>query len=285
MEVLSDEFDLKVRGHRLHGQRFGPRSAPVVMGLHGMSLNMKAFDFIGERLGEELQLVVFDLRGRGRSPATPGGSYGWESHALDMFAVADAFGSERFAIIGQSMGGSIAMKAAELEPGRLEAVVLLDIAGRVDPGAGAVIGSVTATIEDDFESMEAYLDAVKAQGLIDDWNEYWERCYRYGTEVVDGRVRARVNREALAEDRRYGSTVGSGLYVYERWKYLTMPTLLVRATRELKPGVGHVVPKDDLNSFMRDVSRAASAEIDANHLTVNVHPGTVDAIQVFLASL
>ena len=117
MTILGEEFDVAVRGHRLHAQRFGSPSAPLVLGLHGLTGNMKTFDVVGELLGEDaLQLVALDLRGRGRSDTTPPGTYGWENHALDVLAVADALGSEHFSLIGQSMGGSVAMKVAELEP-------------------------------------------------------------------------------------------------------------------------------------------------------------------------
>ena len=279
----SSEFDVTVRSHRLHGQRFGARSAPLVIGVHGLSLNMRAFDYLGERLGDEFQLVALDLRGRGYSPPTDPGTYGWESHALDVFAVADAFGADRFSVVGQSMGGAVAMKAAELDGERLRAVVLVDIAGRVDRGAGEFIGSVMASVHDEHESIDAYLDGVRAPGLIMPWNEYWDRCYRYGVEDLEGRVRARVDPTALAEDRAYGSAQG-GL-VYERWRYLTMPTLLLRATQELRPGIGHVVPTDDCARFLRDVPTAAIVEIDANHLTINTSPRSVDAIRGFLRSV
>lgn len=280
----AEELDLEVRSHRLHGQRFGPSTAPLVIGLHGLSLNMKAFDFLGERLGDAFQLVALDLRGRGNSPPTPPGTYGWDNHALDAFAVAEALGAERFSIIGQSMGGAVAMKAAELDPDRLRAVVLIDIAGRVDRGVGEFIGSTMASVHHEYPSVDRYIEAIKAQGLVDAWDDHWDRCYRYGAEIGNGRVRARVDRDALAEDRRYGTTEGGGSYVYERWKHLTMPTLLLRATREFRPGIGHVVPKDDLASFLRDVPTGALIEVDANHLTINTHPRTVDAIRDFLGA-
>ena len=285
--VVGEAFDITVRGQRLSAQRFGPATAPLVIGLHGLSLNMKAFDFIGERLGDGLQLVALDLRGRGLSPPTPQGTYGWEHHALDAFAVADRLGFERFSIVGQSMGGAVAMKAAEIDDAdRLAAVVLVDIAGRVDRGAGELIGSLMSTVHDEFASVDEYLAAIRAQGLIDEWHPYWDRCHRYGVEDVGGsgggRVRARVDPAALAEDRAYGSTQGP-LHVYERWAHLTMPTLLLRATRELRPGAGHVVPADDVASFLRDVPTGSVVEIDANHLTINTHPQTPDAIRDFLA--
>lgn len=277
--VVGEEFDIPVGSHRLHAQRFGSPSAPLVLGLHGLSGNMKHFDFVGERLGgDTLQLVALDLRGRGRSPSTPPGTYGWENHALDVFAVADALGFDRFSLVGQSMGGSVAIKAAELDGPRLNAVVLVDVAGRVDPGVGPVIASVIARLDEVHDSVDSYLAAVKAQGLVEPWNDYWERCHRYQLDEGGGGVRSGVDPAAVAEDRRYTATQ----HPYDRWHHLTMPTLLLRATRELRPGAGHVVPTDDRDRFVRDVARGAVVEIDANHLTINTHPDTVAAIRAFL---
>ena len=87
--TLPEEFDLTVRSHRLHAQRFGDPSAPLVLALPGLSGNMKSFDYIGERIGgDTLQLVALDLRGRGRSEVTPAGTYGWDNHARDALAAA-----------------------------------------------------------------------------------------------------------------------------------------------------------------------------------------------------
>jgi pimeloyl-ACP methyl ester carboxylesterase len=284
MKVIGDELDLEVRSHRLHGQRFGSPSAPLVVGLHGLSLNMKAFDFVGERLGgDALQLVALDLRGRGHSDTTSPGTYGWDNHALDVLAVADVLGFERFSLVGQSMGGSVAMKAAEIDGARLDAVVLVDIAGRVDPGIGPAIAAATEHIDQPYASVESYLDAVKAQGLADPWNEYWDRVYRY--QLVEGStatgVRSLVDPGAVAEDRAYTLTQDP----YARWRHLTMPTLLVRATREMRPGAGHVVPAPDRDRFAREVAHGTVVEVDANHLTVNTHPDTPAAIGTFLAEV
>ena len=224
MNVVAEEFDLTVRSHCLHTQRFGSPSAPLIIGVHGLTANMKSFDFIGEQLANDaFQLVALDLRGRGQSETTPPGTYGWEKHALDVFAVADVLGVGRFSVIGQSMGGSIAMKAAELDAARLDAVVLVDVAGRVDPGVRPVIASVIDRVETVYSTVEAYLAAVKAQGLVGPWNEYWDRFHRYKVEDVDGGVRSCTSLEAVAEDRAYTATQ----HPYDRWQHLTMPTLLI----------------------------------------------------------
>ena len=82
----------------------------------GLAGNIKSFAYLGERVGgDETQLVALDLRGRGKSERTGPGTYGWENHALDVLGVADDLGFSRFAIVGQSMGGSVAMKAAALD--------------------------------------------------------------------------------------------------------------------------------------------------------------------------
>jgi lipase len=198
-----------------------------------------------------------------------------------VFAVADALGFERFSVIGQSMGGSVAIKAAELDGSRLDAIVLVDVAGRVDRGVGPVIASVISRVDTVYGSVEGYVDAVKAQGVVEPWNDYWDRFCRYELEDADGGVRPRAHHEAVAEDRTYTATQ----HPYDRWKHLTMATLLLRATRELVPGAGHVVPVADRDRFQQEVRCGVIREVDANHLTINTHPHTATAIARFLADV
>jgi len=193
--------------------------------------------------------------------------------------VADELGFGRFAIIGQSMGGSVAMKSAELDAARLTAVVLVDVAGRVDRGVAAPIATSISRLSRAYESLEHYLGDVRSQGLVQDWNEYWDDAYGYDVHDIEGRTVVRTSVDAVNEDRAYTATQDP----YSRWKHLTMPTLLLRATRELL-GAGFVVPAGDRDRFRRDVPHAAVVEIDANHLTINAHPDTVAAVVRFLTS-
>src|SRR5215213_2042527 len=66
--VTVDELDITVRSWRLHAHRWGSASAPLVIGVPGLSGTSRSFGYLGSRLGgESLQLVALDLRGRGRS--------------------------------------------------------------------------------------------------------------------------------------------------------------------------------------------------------------------------
>jgi pimeloyl-ACP methyl ester carboxylesterase len=179
------------------------------------------------------------------------------------------------------MGGSVAMKVAELDGDRVASMVLVDIAGRVDPGVGPVIASTVTRLDRTYESAEAYLADVRAAGLIDEWSPHWEAAFRYDLVEVDGGVRSRTSTEAVAEDRACTATQDP----YARWQHLTMPSLLIRATREMRPGSGFVVPAGDRDAFLRTVPMAQVAEVDANHLSVNAHPDAVRAIEGFLCSV
>ncbi len=244
----------------------------------GLSANCKEYDFIGERIaGEALQVVALDLRGRGKSDVTPPGTYGWPSHARDVFAVAEALGADRFSIIGHSMGGLVAMAAADQDAERLERVVLIDIAGLPDESSLGPISMSVNRLGTVYPSTEVYIEALKKIGLIDPWTEYWDRYFRYELEDVEGGVRARSNKDAVLEDSAYGMEHDA----YRFWPKLTMPVLLVYAKREIMPGLGRIVRASDHERFARDVPGAKVVDVDANHYTVVTVDETVTAIREF----
>lgn len=287
---MTEEFDLEVPGGRLHAQRFGSKDAPLVIGIPGLSANMKTFDYFAERsVGDDLQLVALDLRGRGKSDITPAGSYGWESHARDVIAVADQLGAERFNVIGSSMGGAVGMEIARLAPGRLERLVLIDICGAPDHQSLTLIQAAVDRLGTVYPSLEAYVGLVRAIGTVEPWSEYWERYFEYDLAQVEGGVRARSDRDAVMEDSDYGARafeVREGrVPVYELWKSLDMPVLLVRGTRELMPGFGHIVPEAERDKFLKAVPTAELAEVDANHYGANMGEESTAAIARFLAPI
>lgn len=269
------EFDLELASGRLHGRRFGRAGAPLVLCLPGLAANSTCFDFIGERLGgRRRQVVSLDLRGRGRSPATSAGTYGWPSHARDVLEVAARLGCHRFSLVGHSMGAFVAMQVAAVEGNRLERVALLDGAGVPDSAAWASIADGTRRPGRVFSSMEDYLEAV--QGTVTPWNRYWERYFLYDVEPLEGGLRVGPDRSAVLEDVAYG-----GIHdPVDLWPSLTMPVLLLRARVPL--GGGFVVSPATAEDFRRRVPQAKVAEVDADHYGILMHPQTVEALRLFL---
>lgn len=272
------EFDLDLPSGHIHAQRFGSPSAPLAVCIPGLSANIKSFDFICERIaGDRLQTVALDLRGRGKSEVTAAGTYGWPSHARDVFAAADNLGAKTFSTIGHSMGGLVAMAAAAQDARRLERVVLVDIAGAPDPASLGPIAMSVSRLGQVYPSTEVYIEALKGMHLIEPWSPYWERYFRYELEPVEGGVRSRSNREAVLEDSAYGGSHSA----YPLWPSLTMPVLLLRATREILPGMGRIVSDADRERFPNEVPTATAVDIDANHYTIATSDASVIAIRRF----
>ena len=140
-----EDCDIPLASGTLRVRRWGAADAPAVVCVPGLSANLCGFDRLAERLaGDTLQLVAIDLRGRGRSEVTGAGTYGWRNHARDVLGIADAVGAPSFAIIGQSSGAAIAMTCAQLEPSRVERLVLVDLAGSPDQqSAVPVVASIS----------------------------------------------------------------------------------------------------------------------------------------------
>jgi len=73
-----EDSDIPLASGRLRVRRWGAADAPAVVCVPGLSANLCSFDRLAEWLvGDALQLVAIDLRGRGRSEVTGPGSYGW----------------------------------------------------------------------------------------------------------------------------------------------------------------------------------------------------------------
>jgi pimeloyl-ACP methyl ester carboxylesterase len=71
-------------------------------------------------LADAHRLVSFDMRGYGRSPV-PAADFAWSLEQMvdDLFAVADAAGVPRFHLVGESIGGTVALAAALARPQRI----------------------------------------------------------------------------------------------------------------------------------------------------------------------
>ena len=71
-------------------------------------------------LVDAYRIVTFDMRGYGRS-VVPAPDFKWSIDLLidDLFAVADAAGLARFHLVGESIGGTVALAAALARPQRV----------------------------------------------------------------------------------------------------------------------------------------------------------------------
>jgi esterase len=180
--------------------RAGTGHRPLVL-LHGLLGSARNLGTLARLLAErrpDLDLIAFDLPGHGASPPLPPGADA-ATLAAEVLAAARALDLRPpLALVGHSLGGRVALRAAALAPAVIDAVTLLDIA----PGPLAAGGQMARVLDilneapDTFETRgrarEHLLGAGLAPALVD-----WLLLNLEATG--DGRACWRVDRHALAD--------------------------------------------------------------------------------------
>ncbi|MDQ2149028.1 alpha/beta hydrolase [Alcaligenaceae bacterium C4P045] len=117
-----------IRQHYLrYGGTEGARAhRDAVIVIPGITSPAVTWGFVGERLGQSFDTYVLDVRGRGLSEASDSLDYGLDAQAADVIAFAQALGLQRYALVGHSMGGRIAIRAARSAPAGLTRLVAVD---------------------------------------------------------------------------------------------------------------------------------------------------------------
>lgn len=126
-EELVVARDFAVAGEQVRIVESGPPgSFPVVL-LHGWGASAYNFRGVLASLGRAgYHAIAPDLRGHGWSETQfPPGAWSSESMAAWVKQLLDFLGAQRCVLIGQSIGGAIALDAAAMMPTRVIALVLL----------------------------------------------------------------------------------------------------------------------------------------------------------------
>lgn len=123
--VHANGVDLRVNRYWV-----GPRDEdrPVVVFIHGLGIvDHSGLSFtLGMPLAAEADVVLYALRGHGRSEVPPTG-YRVDDHVADLVALLDALAVDvPVHIVGCSFGGAIATRTAMLHPDRVASIFLLD---------------------------------------------------------------------------------------------------------------------------------------------------------------
>ena len=125
-----------LNGSNLHYVLSGDSAAPPVIFVHGFPFSLEMWQGqIDAVAAEGFRAVAYDVRGHGMSDVGDG-QYTIESHVDDLFALLDHLKMPKAVILGLSMGGYIALRALEREPGRFVAAVLCDTKSEADTDEG-----------------------------------------------------------------------------------------------------------------------------------------------------
>lgn len=144
---------LDVDGERIYFESTGDGD-PVVL-CHGLGGNHAAWWRVVPGLSEHHRVVTWDQRGFGNSTRRTG-RYGPEVAVGDLVALLDHLSLDRVQLVGQSMGGWVAMGLALRQTARLRSLVLTDTL------AGVFSDEVYAELE---QAAPAVMSRVAAGGI------------------------------------------------------------------------------------------------------------------------
>jgi pimeloyl-ACP methyl ester carboxylesterase len=225
---------LRAHGLELAADAYGPDDGPPVLLFPGGGQTRHSWDGTARLLGDKgWCATTLDLRGHGDSDWAPDGDYSLDAFAADVRDVALATRRPP-ALVGASLGGIsslIAIAEDDRGDGRpvASALVLVDVAPRLEPEGVARIGAFMLGHLDGFASLEDVADAVAAYNphrprpsdlsglrknvrLHDDGRWYWHWDPRFMSPGRMDEPRSIRNEDRLERAARL----------------LTLPVLLVR---------------------------------------------------------
>jgi pimeloyl-ACP methyl ester carboxylesterase len=229
-------------GVTIAGDSWGDPSGPLVILQHGGGQTRHAWRGTGEVLGDAgYHVIAIDARGHGDSDWAPDGVYGQDAMVEDLIAVIGVLGNRRPVLVGASMGGGTSLVA--VGEGRVDAtaLVLVDIAPRVEIEGVSNIAAFMSLKPDGFDSLDEVADAIAGyqphrprprslDGLAKNvrlgedgkYHWHWDPKFRVGAHDL---VHRQARLEACA-------------------KNLALPTLLVRG------GLSDVLSEEGAQSFL-----------------------------------
>ena len=139
---------------------------PIIVVHGGPGLDHHEFADYLDPLGDQFQLVLMDMRSQGRSDRTSTQTWTIQRMAEDISALADALGFARYAVLGHSFGGFVALVHAADQPTGVAATVV---------SGGVASKNIMADVE-------TALAAIEPAGLREQLSASWARESEVTTE-------------------------------------------------------------------------------------------------------
>ena len=151
------------QGVSIAGDSWGDPQGPLVLLQHGGGQTRHAWKDVGEQLGAVgYHAVSFDARGHGDSDWAPDGVYGQDIMVEDLRCVIAALGGRRPVLVGASMGGGTSLVAVGEDRVDATALVLVDIAPRIEPEGVQKIQAFMDQRPEGFNTLEEVAQAIGA---------------------------------------------------------------------------------------------------------------------------
>jgi pimeloyl-ACP methyl ester carboxylesterase len=231
----------------------------TVLLLHGGGQTRHSWARSGPRFAEAgWTTISLDARGHGDSDWVPDGDYSMDGFISDLVGVVDEVGVSPV-LIGASLGGLTSLLATGETPGFARALVLVDVAPRVERAGTQQIVNFMMSAPNGFASLEEVADAIAAynphrkrpsnlEGLKKNVRQGEDGRWRWHWDPAFLRVRDETSR--LTDHSRLTAAA----------EQVTVPTLLVRGASS------DVVSPEGVAELRRLVPQAEVREVQAGHM-------------------
>ena len=113
-------------GGAIHYVDLGPRDAPVVVMIHGLSGQLQHFTFaVTDQLSDEYRLIVVDRPGCGYSTRLGPAQADLLEQGRMIHSALEQIGVDKAMIVGHSLGGAVALGMALNQPERVTGLALI----------------------------------------------------------------------------------------------------------------------------------------------------------------
>lgn len=244
-------------------ERFGrPSERPPVLLMHGGGQTRHSWSgTAGQLAARGYEAWTTDLRGHGDSDWAPDGDYTTDAMVEDLDAVCAEIGRPPV-LVGASMGGMVGLVSeGSLRPGRLHALVLVDVAPQLEQaGVERIVGFMSAA-PDGFATLEEAADAIAAYRPNRARPSKLDGLRKNLRRGEDGRWRWHWDPAFLSAKSRDGrsdvDTLGDAA------RNLAVPTLLVRGR------MSDMLSLEGVATFREQCPHARFVDIaDAGHMVV-----------------
>ena len=237
----------EIDGVELHYHELG-RGRPCLVMHGGLGLDHSTFLPWLAPLGEDLQLILYDHRGNGRSGRPPRETLTLPQLCDDAEALRRRLGLGPAVLFGHSCGGFIALEYALRHPQSVSQLILVGSASRYDPaspdfarrlaerGLGPALERLIASPADDHDSMRRFLSEARAL---------------YYPTLAPTEAQAAIDRIVLDKPAFLRSMeIFAGWDIDERLGAIRAPTLILHG------GDDAVFPVEEAGRLQRGISGA-----------------------------
>jgi len=158
--------EIEVNGVLTYYEERGSGTPLVLM--HGLGGSTELWKHVAGPLAEDFRVVMYDLRGSGRT-ATPPGPYSFDQLVADLDGVIEALGLGRVLLMGHSMSGALVLAYAAAHPEKVLGAVGVGAPAQIPDGGRDGMRSRAETVE--ALGMGAVAETVATNGMAPSFRE------------------------------------------------------------------------------------------------------------------